>query len=149
MRFSVKPGHKKALQYLLVLAIPLYWIASEVDYARSKSPSGIATVSDFYRRFGTPSVVRVFEREGTTYYHLSGHLPRLPWLRAFPSSRPRYVFDASGQFVEWCSDPGDDVRFQQRWHRRAVRSIEPGSFQVETFRPSSATAVRSETTIVH
>ena len=36
------------------------------------------------------------------------------WL-AVPSGPAAYVFDESGQMVEWSWDPGDDLDFQEKW----------------------------------
>lgn len=120
---------KSILGYALVLLLPFYWIASEVFYARGKQPSGLTTVADYYERFGAPTAIAQIDRDGTTFYHLSGHLPRWPWAWAFPSNPPAYVFDSSGQFVEWSSDPGDDPHYQQRWPSRTKRPVDPADFK--------------------
>jgi len=39
-----------------------YLIGSEVHYAHSISPKGIATVRDFFDRFGEPQRVQIVER---------------------------------------------------------------------------------------
>ena len=122
---------KRALEWGLIAVLPLYWIGSEFFYARSKLPSGVSKISDFYQRFGLPTHVRQLQREGVTHYELSGRLPRLPWMLAFPSSPPAYVFDESGRFVEWCSDPGDSGRYQQRWPQADGRSLDPVTFMKE------------------
>lgn len=125
----MKSTRKRILGYALVLFLPFYWIASEVFYARSKQPSGLTNVADYYDRFGAPTRIAQFDRDGTTFYHLSGHLPRLPLALAFPSSPPAYVFDSSGHFVEWSSDPGDDSRYQQRWPFSTARPVDPAGFK--------------------
>ena len=125
----MKSTRKRILGYALVLFLPFYWVFSEVFYARSKQPSGVTTVADYYVRFGPPTRIAQFDRDGTTFYHLFGHLPRFPWALAFLSSSPAYVFDSSGHFVEWSSDPGDDSRYQQRWPLRTAHAIDPADFK--------------------
>jgi hypothetical protein len=83
-----------------------YWIGSEVHYARSISPKGVATVRDFFGRFGEPRRIRMVERDGKSYYEFTGQLPG-SWSCAFPSAPAAYVFDEQGRFAAWCRDPGD------------------------------------------
>lgn len=123
----MKHGPRLALEIALLLAFPFYWIASEIYYARSKRPLGVSTLSDFYQRFGQPARVHELHRDGVKYYELSGHLPQ-PWVFAVPSSRPAYIFDESGRFVEWCSDPGDSSHYFERWPQSARSALDPATF---------------------
>jgi hypothetical protein len=125
----VKPTQKKVLRYALVLLLPCHWISSEVIYARGRRPAGITRAADYYDRFGAPSRIARFERSGATYYHLFGHLPRFPWVLAFPSASPAYVFDSSGRFVEWSIDPGEDLRYQNRWPIETATPVNPADFK--------------------
>jgi hypothetical protein len=109
--------------------LPCYWIASEVFYARSKQPSGLKTVADYYDRFGVPTRIVQIDRDGATFYHLSGHPPRLPWAFVFPSSPPAYVFDRSGHFIEWSSDPGDDSRYKKLWPQGSAQPVDQADFK--------------------
>lgn len=97
-----------------ILALVGYVIQSEVAYARLKDPAGIATVADFYKRFGNSRGATVILVSGSEYIELTGPLPA-GWSLAFPSSPPAYVFDASGSFIAWCSDPGDTPTWRRRW----------------------------------
>lgn len=114
----MKALSKKRLGILLLLVLCAYWLVSEAAYARSKQPTGIQTIEDYHQRFGDPLKKRVLYREGKTFQEYSGRLPRWPWFFAFPSSRPAYVFDESGQFVEWCTDPADSHEYQKRWRQK-------------------------------
>jgi len=91
-----------------------YLIYSEVTYARHKSPAGISTIADFFERFDAPAFAREFDLNGQQYVELGGPLPPR-WSIALPSSRPAYVFNANGEFVDWCSDPGDNPTWQDQW----------------------------------
>lgn len=98
-----------------LVAMVSYWIASEVNYARMKRPDGVVTVDDFKTRFGEPIRVRIVHRDGMDFQELTGPLPRWPWLWAFPSSAPVYIFNERGQFIEWFSDPGDQPGYREHW----------------------------------
>ena len=123
----MKAFQKQLIGVALILFLIVYWIASEVFYAHGKSPVGIATVSDFHRIYGRPTFVRRYQRDGQVFYHLFGRDPHFPWLLAFPSSPPAYVFDSSGRFVEWSPDPGDDTHYQQKWPLRDGQLIDPAA----------------------
>jgi hypothetical protein len=125
----VKTSRKILIAVILISLLPLYWIGSEWWYARSIRPTGISTLADFYARFGQPSSIRETQRDGATYYHLSGHWPSLPvWICATPSSPPAYVFDHSGRFVEWCSDPGDSTSYWERWPEKGSHVVSTNDF---------------------
>lgn len=109
----------------VVLVLPCYWIASEVMYARSKQPSGIETLADYFLRLGEPTRIVQFDHDGVAYYQLYGLLPEAKWVWAFPSSPPAYIFDSAGHFVDWSSDPGDDPAFHERWPLISGRTVEP------------------------
>lgn len=91
-----------------------YWAYSEVTYARQKTPTGISTVADFFDRFDVPAFAREIELNGQLYIELVGPLPPR-WSIALPSGRPAYVFDAKGNFIDWCSDPGDAPSWRDQW----------------------------------
>jgi hypothetical protein len=105
---------RKYIGIIGIIMFSVYWIGSEAWYAQSKNPHGIETVRDFYEHFGTPSRIHEFHREGAAYYELRGALPPF-YVLALPSEPPAYIYDSSGAFVEWCSDPGDSTIYQQRW----------------------------------
>ncbi len=115
----MKPAWRKrtlaaALPMLLLSALVSYLVASELAYARLKRPDNIDDVLDFYVRFGESHGALVISVDGSDYVEIAGPLPPL-WSLAIPSSRPAYVFDDTGRFVDWCSDPGDNPSWRQRW----------------------------------
>jgi hypothetical protein len=85
-------------------------------------------VADHFRHFGEPSSIVQLKRDGAIYYELSGRMYSFPVL-VFPSSPPVYIYDESGKFVEWCSDPGDQIEFRERWLRIDARPIVISSFR--------------------
>jgi hypothetical protein len=103
-----------SLPILLLCALVSYVIASEMAYAHLKRPDNITNVSDFYSRFGTSGGTRAISVNGFEHIEISGPLPP-PWSLALPSSRPAYVFDETGRFVDWCSDPGDNPSWRSKW----------------------------------
>lgn len=109
----------------IIGGLAAYWIGSEIHYARSISPKGVATVRDFFDRFGEPQRIRMVERDGRSFYEFTGHLPS-SWSAAVPSSAPAYVFDEQGHFVAWCRDPGDDPSHRRTWPLQSTNQIELG-----------------------
>ena len=109
----------------IIGGLAAYWIGSEVHYARRISPKGVATVHDFFQRFGEPRRIRIVERDGKSYYEFSGQLPG-SWSAAVPSSAPAYVFDEQGQFVAWCRDPGDAPSHRRAWPLQSTNQVEVG-----------------------
>ncbi|MEI8289306.1 MAG: hypothetical protein WCH99_07520 [Verrucomicrobiota bacterium] len=104
------------------------WIGSEIYYAKSISPSGVRTVADHFHRFGEPHRITQFQHQGATYYELSGIAHKVPAL-AFPSSPPAYIYDDSGKFVAWCSDPGDRPAFRELWQMTNAQQVDIATFR--------------------
>ena len=105
-----------------------YLIGSEVHNARGIAPKGVGTVADYLRRFGEPRRIRRFQQNGQEYYELTGALPGL-MVTATPSSPPAYIFDISGKFVSWCSDPGDIPSFRNCWPMTNAQPVDPAAFR--------------------
>jgi hypothetical protein len=118
---------RRWLEILVTVAIigglAAYWIGSEIHYARSISPKGIATARDFYDRFGEPRLIQMVERDGKSFYEFTGQLPS-SWSAAVPSSAPAYVFDEQGQFVAWCRDPGDAPSHRRSWPLQSTNQVQ-------------------------
>ena len=114
---SMKRNLTNALVLFGLVAMVSYWIASEANYARMKRPDGVVTLADFKARFGEPVRVRIVHRDGRGFHELTGPMPSWPWLEAFPSSAPVYIFNDQGQLIEWFSDPGDQQEYGRRWGR--------------------------------
>ena len=104
------------------------WIGSEVYYAKSISPSGVRTVADHFHHFGEPRRIIQFQHDGRTYYELSGDTHKIPAL-ALPSSPPAYIYDDSGKFVAWCSDPGDQPAFRELWPTTNAQLVDSATFR--------------------
>jgi hypothetical protein len=54
----------------------------------------------------------VFTFEDREYLAVAGVVEPYP---RFPSGPPVYVFDRTGQLVDWTPDTGDDEEFHRRW----------------------------------
>ena len=78
------------------------------QYVKCLQPKGIVKVSDYFDRFGEPRSIVVIQLNGSNYYRIVGKFPNCPsGALALPSSYPAYLFDESGHYVSWCTDPGD------------------------------------------
>lgn len=97
----------------IVVALTGGWLGSEARWARINSPVGKFSNVQEYLAYGRlPSRVTKVKKDGKTFF--LAHGPLDAWA-ALPSSPASYVFDESGQMVEWCSDPGDNSGFQKKW----------------------------------
>ncbi len=106
---------RKILGVSALVLIPItFLVGSEVWYARSVRPDGIATTADFFARFGQPRHVRTVQRGGKMYSEYQGPLPG-PFVLAVPSSPSAFIFDDHGNFVEFCFDPGDSPTWRDKW----------------------------------
>ena len=98
---------------LLVVAPACGWLLSEIRWARINAPDGrFSNVREYIARGRPPSRVTKVEKEGKTFF--IAYSPMNTWL-AVPSGPAAYVFDATGQMVEWSADTGDDPDFQKKW----------------------------------
>jgi hypothetical protein len=113
----VKPLAKRFCFYGALLLLPGAWVASEVFYGIRIRPAGIRTAGDHFRRFGEPQFIYKVQRGGSTFYEFTGFSRSAPPLLAMPSSPPAYIYDQKGNFVGWCSDPGDQPAHRQTWPR--------------------------------
>ena len=121
---------KKLLPYALLLLLPVVWIVGEVRYAHRINPEGVRTLSEHFQRIGSPQRIYKVQRADGTFYYLSGfpdgHPPRL----ALPSSPPAYIYDHSGNFVDWCPDPGDRCPgWFDRWPTDSKAALDINAFR--------------------
>jgi hypothetical protein len=107
----------------IVLTFLLYSWASERYYFATKDPGGILTVSDYFKRFGEPSFVRMLERDGHGYYEFTGRVDQPWWCLSLPSDAPACLFDERGKFVEWCADPRDESSYRKRWSLKSAGKV--------------------------
>ena len=64
---------RKIVGWTLLVLLPIaYLVGSEIYYAASIRPDGVQTVADHFRRFGEPRRITQLQRDGGTYYELSG-----------------------------------------------------------------------------
>lgn len=121
----------KRREVAILVLIGIYFVGSEVFYARSIQPEGVLTAADHLERFGQPLRVTQFERDEETFFRVDGWPPPW-WVMALPSSTAAYVFDEKGSLVDWWPDPGDHPSFDSRWPIIKPRKIPPAEF-VERF----------------
>ncbi len=116
---------RREVLYVVVLlgGVLCYYIGSEVYYSKTMAPVGVRTLADYVGRFGTPERVFTVVRGGHRYYELVGRRPPA-WCIAVPSGLPRYVFDDTGAFQEWCMDPGDSPDYHVRWPRESTNLVD-------------------------
>ena len=115
------------------------WLGSEVLYGSRVAPRGIRNIDDHVQRFGKPGVVYKIQRDGQVYYEFTGFSPDIPKWLALPSSEPAYIYSQSGQFVDWCRDPGDNSGYRAQWPHvsrtpldaAAIRAIARNPFRTE------------------
>ncbi|MGA2243799.1 MAG: hypothetical protein ABSH48_02275 [Verrucomicrobiota bacterium] len=102
-------------------------IGAEVYYVKSITPRGVLTVADHFRRLGEPLRIVEFTRDGATYFEFIG-VPHGFHALVTPSAPPSYIYDESGKFVEWCSDPVDQPAFRKRWPLTKTVPIDIAAF---------------------
>lgn len=105
-----------------LIGLIIFWYAAELRHARQVTPNGWSTVAGFIERHGEPLVVYEVSNGGTNLFEFAGNL-HAPLSFAMPSSPPVYVFDADGQLVDWCADPGDDLRHRRKWPRSGPNAL--------------------------
>ena len=103
----------KRLKWILVpLVVAAAWLAVEaVLRDRAKPPTTVRTLDDYLRWQTRQPTAVMAEIDGRTSLLMYG--PRTTLL--LQAGPPVYVFDASGQLVDWTVDCGRDGRFQSRW----------------------------------
>ncbi len=102
-----------AIMVALVVVLAGGWLLSEVRWARINKPTGkFSNVREYLADGRLPSRVTRVKKDGKTFF--IAHSPLDTWL-AFPAAPAAYVFNETGEMVEWCSDPGDNSGFQKKW----------------------------------
>jgi hypothetical protein len=111
-------------ELLIVLLIPAGlvggFVLSQIRWHRINNPEGKFTnVGEYLAHGRLPARVTKVQRDGNTYFIAYGPMD---YRIAVPSGPAAYVFDQTGQMVDWSSDTGDDRTFMQRWFRSEEKS---------------------------
>jgi hypothetical protein len=97
----------------LIAVLPAVWLVSEVRWAYVNNPEGrFNKVAEYLAQSRQPSRVTKVTKNNRTYFVAYGPTDR--WL-AVPSGTAAYIFDETGQMIEWSADSGDDGTFQKKW----------------------------------
>ncbi len=128
----------KWLVLCAVIWLPvLGWLVSEVRWGRLNDPSGkFANAVQYLERGRLPSRLCRATTDGHTYFIAFG--PMDTWL-AVPSGPAAYVFDESGDMVDWSSDIGDDASFQSQWPSGPTTEVPLAEFR-KAFQPPDGSA---------
>ena len=102
-----KPGWRSLVIVFTVLTVLFAYDAHE---QRKLLPPAELTLDTFFDWLPATRWAAVKESGGAEYMILIG--PTSGFLRSGPSA---YVFDKTGQLVDWETDVGDSVRFKRRW----------------------------------
>lgn len=95
-------------------------------------PRGVVTVQDFYQRYGNPPRVESLYVTGRPYYRIIGEIPAP---LGFPKGNPIYIFDSTGQLVDWTGESLADPDFDQRWNNSRPQAMDVSYF-LEKFPPN-------------
>jgi hypothetical protein len=96
---------------LLFAGLFVGWLLSIRDWQHRMHPAG-TTLAEHLSQRPTAETQRLVDADGTKYLALIGPSESFP---RFPSGPPVYLFDASGNLVDWSADEGDDPEFHRRW----------------------------------
>jgi hypothetical protein len=99
---------------LFILCLAAVWIRSEARYSRAiRPPAGATNIVLFLKSRPDSTRPLLFTNEGRVYLEISRPISN-PGL-ALPSGPPAYIFDSSGDLVDWTPDLGDDPKFHSKW----------------------------------
>ena len=120
---------------LLLLGILIWSVNRDLQAARPRSNEFF----EFIRLAPVTQITRVELLDiGTNeYIEIIGERPSI-----LASGPPAYIFDASGQLVDWTSDDGEDPRFQRAWGsptKRTPATIEYAAELVKQKKLSNST----------
>lgn len=103
---------KKALVIAGIVSVLIgVWIHHLHRWCESVQPGG-STLAEVLAKLPDPVAGRAFTQDGHQYLALLGPVQTYP---KFPSGPPVYIFDSTGQLIDWTADEGDDEAFRSRW----------------------------------
>lgn len=110
--------------WLLVVLIPAGlvsgFVLSEIRWQRINNPEGKFTnVREYLAHGRLPARVTKVQRDGNTFF--IAYSP-MDYRLAVPSGPAAYVFDQTGQMVDWSRDTGENPSFATRWFRSQDKS---------------------------
>jgi hypothetical protein len=97
---------KKKTTILIFLPI-IYLVISDVYWRRHITPEPNCSLETLKKRFGKDVKTESITKGTTTFIHASGPLPPIYLFAVIPSSRPAYIFNLSGELIDWQPDPGE------------------------------------------
>jgi hypothetical protein len=107
----MSPKRQTITILLVVFLLIGGWMLWLLAWARSIEPAG-PTLAEHLAHRPAAEERRVFIKDGQEHLALFGSTQVLP---KPPSGPPVYIFDSTGQFVDWTIDMGDDNKFHERW----------------------------------
>ena len=87
---------------------------------RLTPPNSVVDLQTFMQQMPKPDSGYELNVGGSQHIELVGPLPS-KW--TLPAGPPSYIFDASGQLVDWTWDIGEDPDFVSAWHGSGRRVL--------------------------
>lgn len=114
-RRFLRPSRVISLLVLVFLAAFFgLWVYDEFRYAEAVAPPpGVNTFADFLDSDMPVDRIHRVQVNGKPWLHVIGNPPERRL--ALPSGYPAWVFDASGNLVDWTADNGDGGPFVDKW----------------------------------
>lgn len=101
----------------LILVVVLI-VVEYIAYRRVVPPEEVRSLDDFLVWRPAADQFVVVDANGGAYLIAYGPESSVFLVSSGPSA---YVFDSSGQFVDWSSDIGDNPTFDERWNAQRSR----------------------------
>ncbi len=130
-----------AILMLLALAAIVWFSLAAVEARRLRPPTSARTLPSFLSVMPRPERFEIRDVGDRQYLLVVGRLPATVTL---PSGPPEYVFDSSGNLLDWTADSGDDPRFVERRgsHSRGRRISEAEAVAFGTPRDSASFEIK-------
>jgi hypothetical protein len=95
------------------VAYSCYTIACRREESKLAPPPGVRGFSDFSKAMPPPFSILISTVDGQEYLLWTGKVPA-GWRLA--SGPPAYVFDKTGQLIDWTVDNGEAPTFYEKWY---------------------------------